>query len=447
MEDPETYLRALAAPLARAQEGSPLPVVRFTLEAVANALVVLGLLPAARAERILAEQRPLLAAAGIRVALEIGELSVSPGARDFQQARAAAPDSLQQIPLAAAAGPVRCRLRRHDLVITSAALTPEGILLRYHGDAQEGDRELADALGREIFGEIAELSVTDDTGGRYVVPRDKVGGHLAGRRSAPGGTSWVPEGEFLAVPASGEADSRDGPRAVRWLEFSAGLGEPVRAEVAPPDAVLTGTTQAPWPTAAECYLAQFAPPARDWSIGHHATGSVDLDTVAIVSAVADALLSVGALPADSAVLTGLPGSVHSDRRSALSERQRALRDVWAGPARVSSAGLAARLPLERAIAVIESIMAREDMVAVQLYGHPWVIGHWPMITPCFQVTAVDDTGAEHEGTLRQSSVSRAYEGSGIFWFSPAVAPAAKQLRVVVSTLWEAAWALIDIPGR
>jgi hypothetical protein len=196
MEDPETYLHALA----RAREGSPLPVVRFSTEAVANAFVVLGLLPVARAERVLAEQRPSLEAAGMRVALEIGELSVSPSTRSFEQARAGALASLQEIPLAAAAGPVRCRLRSQDLVITSAALTPEGIFLRYHGDAREGDHQQADAWGGEIIGEIAELTITDDTGGRYRVPRDNVGGHLSGRRSAPGVALWVPEGEFLAVP-------------------------------------------------------------------------------------------------------------------------------------------------------------------------------------------------------------------------------------------------------
>ena len=42
------------------------------------------------------------------------------------------------------------------------------------------------------------------------------------------------------------------------------------------------------------------------------------------------------------------------------------------------AGLAVRLPLRQATAVIESITADEDLVSVQLYGHPWVIGeYWP----------------------------------------------------------------------
>src|SRR5260370_28223846 len=113
MEDPEAYLRALAAPLATAREGSPLPVVRFSLEAVANAFVMLGLLPEARAEEILAAQRPVLEAAGCRVGLEIGELSLRHGAHGFQEARAARADSLPRIPPAVAPRPVPRRPARH----------------------------------------------------------------------------------------------------------------------------------------------------------------------------------------------------------------------------------------------------------------------------------------------------------------------------------------------
>ena len=104
MEDPEAYLRATADRLAWAQEGSPLPVTRFSVEAVANAFVMLGLLPAARAEEILAAQRPVLEAAGFRVGLEIGELSVTSDARAFQEARATRANSPRWTPLAVAAG-------------------------------------------------------------------------------------------------------------------------------------------------------------------------------------------------------------------------------------------------------------------------------------------------------------------------------------------------------
>ena len=453
MEDPEAWLRAITAPLARAREGSPYPVARLSLEAVANAFVVLGLLPAARAEEILAAQRPVLEAAGFRVGREIGELSINPGARSFQEARAAVLDSPRQIPLAVAAGPARLPLRRHDLAITWATLTPEGIRLRYRGGARIGDRDVAGALVREITEDITELSITDDTGRTYRVPAANVPGTISGQRSASGETRWIPEGEFLATPVRGEAmlggaGSRGGGPAIRWLELSAGSGPPVRVKMPSAAAVPTGTAEPPWPTPAECYLDQLAPPDHDWSVGSFETGTVELDTAAIVAAVADALLAVDALPPDSAVLTGITDRVRRDWHLALSDRQRALMEPWADPGQGSGADLAVRLPLERATAVLESITAREDMVSVQLYGHPWIFEEcWPLIAPCFRVTAVDDTGAEHEGGPGHGTVSAAHEGSGAFWFWPPVGPQARQLRVTVSTLWEAAWALVDIPGR
>jgi hypothetical protein len=458
MEDPETYLRAMAAPLAWAQEGSPLPVTRFSVEAVANAFVMLGLLPAARAEEILAAQRPVLEAAGFRVGLEIGELSVTSDSRAFQEARATGANSPRWTPLAAAAGPVRCRLPGHDLTITSATLTPEGIWLRYHGDAQEGDRRQAGAFAQEVADEITELSITDDTGGTYLVPPGQVNGRAYGRaglRSASGRPLWIPEGDFLAVPAHGETASGGGRPAVRWLEFSAGPGQgtpPVRLEIRSPAAVPTGTAEPPWPAPAEAYLAELAP-VYDWSIGSFETGTAELDAPEIVASVASALLAVGALPPGSALLTA---AQYRERRPARADWQRAVTHMWANDARervrragrANGAGLAIPVPLEQATAVIENITAQEDLVSVRLYGHPWVPeGSFPMIAPCFRVTAIDDTGVKHHGVPDSSSHSPAHDGTGSFWFWPPVPTQAKQLRVIVSTLWEAAWALIDIPGR
>ena len=105
-----------------------------------------------------------------------------------------------------------------------------------------------------------------------------------------------------------------------------------------------------------------------------------------------------------------------------------------------------RLPLEHAIAVIESVSAQGDLVSVRLYGHPWVHGeYWPMIAPCFQVRAIDDAGHEHEGIAGNGRVFPGHEGSGSFWFWAPVHPDRKSLRVIVSTLWEAAWAEIELP--
>jgi DNA-binding transcriptional MerR regulator len=51
------------------------------------------------------------------------------------------------------------------------------------------------------------------------------------------------------------------------------------------------------------------------------------------------------------------------------------------------------------------------------------------------------------GELAGHYLQQADEGSGSFWFWPPIAPAIKRIRVIVSTLWEAAWADIELPGR
>src|SRR5580692_10405521 len=71
----------MAAPLNTARRGEPLPGVPFSLEAAANAFVMLGLLPEARAEEILAEYRRELEAKGFRFGVLTGELSVRLGFR------------------------------------------------------------------------------------------------------------------------------------------------------------------------------------------------------------------------------------------------------------------------------------------------------------------------------------------------------------------------------
>jgi hypothetical protein len=107
---------------------------------------------------------------------------------------------------------------------------------------------------------------------------------------------------------------------------------------------------------------------------------------------------VGALPVTSTLLREFPGS-GPDWHTRLAHRwgHRAYQQA----ARFRAAehhGLIVRLPLEHATAVIESVFAQGELVSIQLYGHPWVMGeYWPMITPCFQVRAVDDAGNEHQG--------------------------------------------------
>jgi len=52
---------------------------------------------------------------------------------------------------------------------------------------------------------------------------------------------------------------------------------------------------------------------------------------------------------------------------------------------------------------------------------------------------------EHEGIPSDWQGSLSNESSGSFWFWPPVSRARKSLRVTVSTLWEAAWAEIELP--
>ena len=448
-EDPEAFLRELAAPLSEARRGEPLPGVPFSREAVANAFVMLGLLPEQRAEEILAGHRLALEAKGFRFGVLTGELSVRPGALGFQDAQRASRDGLAQVPLAVAAGSVPLPLGGTDLTVTGAVLTAGGVKLRMRAigrldDAMSGPGpRLVWVLPSQPPNEKIRsgLSVTDNLGQTYrMQPGSWVGTNLSGQRGQP--PRW--DGEMLAEP-----EPRAGPvtsGAVRWVEFTAAPGQAARVVLPAPAQVATGTADPPWPTPAECYLAALAS-VTSMSIGADG-GTVELDTAQIVAAVSEALLWVGALPPGSALLSAGTGAAGSPARwrEPLAHRwgHRAWQRACDGaPVR---AGLAVRLPLRQATAVIESITADEDLVSVQLYGHPWVIGeYWPMITPCFQVRAVDDTGGEHDGMPGSGGGSP--EGSWEFWFWPPVPPAARQLRVIVSTLWEAAWAEIDIPGR
>jgi len=450
-DDPEAFLRAMLVPLSTARRGEPLPGVPFSREAVANAFVMLGLLPSARAEEILAGYRPELVAKGFRMGVLTGELSVRPGAHGYAEARAAAPGSLTRIPLAFAPGPVPIAIDGMDLSLTWATLMPGGVWLRLRATGQD-DGQLPRPprrpyrvlpFQRTVQAIQSGLSVTDDLGQAYRLRPIRGGGTVTPERPGPSEYKW--RGEMMAEPEHRPAEP-DAGRTPRWLEFATASGPAIRVDLLPPAPVATGEAEPPWPTPAEGYLAVLGA-AASMTIATD-SGTVELDTARIAATVADALLWVGALPPDSALLSA--GTTAG--RGAEGWREE-LKYLWGRQARQRTrdveperAGLAVRLPLRRATAVLESIAARGDLVSVELYGHPWMTGeYWPMIAPCFQVRAVDDTGGEHEGVPGGGGGSP--EGSWEFWFWPPVPPAAKNMRVIVSTLWEAAWAEVDIPGR
>jgi hypothetical protein len=216
-----------------------------------------------------------------------------------------------------------------------------------------------------------------------------------------------------------------------------------RVSVLPPAQVPVGSAEPPWPTPAECYLAALGP-AMHISINGSEAGPDD--TAEIIAKVADSLMAVGALPVTSALLHQPPGlgpGWHAPLQNRWGRRVHQ-RDAAFRPS--EHRGLAARLPLRHATAVIESVSARDELVSINLYGHPWVTGeYWPMITPCFQVHATDDAGLQYEGVGGDWHGLPGHAGRGGFWLWPPVSPDRASLRVTVSTLWEAAWSEIDLP--
>jgi hypothetical protein len=173
--DPETFLREMAAPLGAAREGEALPGVPFSLEAVANAFVMLGLLPEARAEAILAGHRAELEARGFRFGVLTGELSVRPGAHGYQESRTVRRSSLAGVPLATMAETIPVPFGDIELAVTSAVLTPGGVRLglRASGTVDDGvpapgRRPVRVTPGRVFSEKIqAGLSVHDDLGREY----------------------------------------------------------------------------------------------------------------------------------------------------------------------------------------------------------------------------------------------------------------------------------------
>jgi hypothetical protein len=446
--DPEDCLRSLAAEaLAWAHPDRPLFPVSLGLMAVANAYVMLGLLPEPQAEAILAEHRLALERKDLGNGWGVtkGELTVRPGAHEYWEARVAGSAGLREVPLSVAAAGVDCPTSVADVGFEWVKLTSAGLQLSFHATAPApgGDPPDPQAPMRQA---MAEISLTDDTGHSYDLSAVQVGWGRSGDRQ-----EW--HGHVLAA--------QDPARKPAWLEFTPTAGASARIGLSPPAQVPVGAGAPPWPTPAECYLAALAP-VTHISIETSPSGQVaeagPAETAEIVGTVADSLMAVGALPVTSTLLREFPTSgpgwytplAHRwGRRASRVARGRGTAGVMPGAVDFRPAehrGLAARLPLEHATAVIESISAQGELVGVRLYGHPWVRGeYWPMITPCFQVRAVDDTGDEHEGIAGGGRVSPGHEGSGGFWFWPPVDQACKRLRVIVSTLWEAAWAEIELP--
>jgi hypothetical protein len=433
--DPEGCLRSLTAEaLWWAHPDRPLFPVSLGVMAVANAFVMLGLLPEPLAEAILAEHRSELERQGFGDSWGVtkGELTVRPGAHEYWRSRTAGPAGLREVPVLVAAAGVRCPNPVAEVCFEWVKLTSTGLRVSFQVTAADpgGISPPADAAMRRA---MSEISVTDDTGHSCEVAVQGVGWSRVRERQEQ---EW--HGELLVDPA----------RSPGWLKFTAArTGASGRVTLSPSAQVPVGTSEPPWPTPAECYLADLATVTR-YSIstsGSESTAGPE-DVAEIVAKVADSLMAVGALPVTSALLRESP----ADREPAW---QAHLMSRWGRRAHLAARfepgehrGLVVRLPLEHATAVIESVSAQGELVGVRLYGHPWVMGeYWPMITPCFQVSATDDAGNGYTAMPGDWRGFPGNEGTGSFFFWPPVPTACKSMRVTVSTLWEAAWAELELP--
>jgi hypothetical protein len=346
----------------------------------------------------------------------------------------AGPGGLREVPLLVAVAGVCCPTSVAEVCFEWVKLTSNGWQLSFRASAPDpgGNPPAPDVVMGQA---MSEISLTDDAGQSHELRAQDVDwGRSLDRQEQ----EW--HGHVLVA--------RDPASTPAWFELAPTTGGASgRVAVPSPAQVPVGRSDPPWPTPAECYLAALAP-VTTISIG--TSGIVaeagPEETAEIVATVADSLIAVGALPVTSTLLREVPGSGPGWHAALAYRWGRRARQQAARFRAAEHRRLVVQLPLEHATAVIESVSAHDDLVRIQLYGHPWVMGAYvPMITPCFQVRAVDDAGDEHEGMPGDWRGFSGDEGSGNFWFWPPVASARKSLRVTVSTLWEAAWAEIELP--
>jgi hypothetical protein len=413
---PETYLRLMARDLAEAQPGWRLRVSATSVQAVAHAFAMLGLVSAEVAEAAMTQARRAL---GVR-----GAGGSEPGiwqgpACEYWNVRAQGRHALAWIPRAVAVGGLRLSVAAVGLRCDWFRMSRAGLRFQVQA-AAVGQQPPSRHAGMAL----AELSAADDAGHSYRLRWD--GGRGSDRL-------WM--GEVVAEPMA----DHERPDDVAWFELATVDGPAARVVFAPPPAIPVGPAAPLWPTPAESYLAGLSRQDPVPELGRSGGREV-------VAAVAEGLVSVGAMPAQSPLLPPILG--RHKRSSHLD-----LPLTWPHPVRLGTPpdlqiALCVALPFEYAAAVIEGLSAWGEDIQLHIYGWPWVQGqHWPATIPSFKVRAIDDLGQEHEGQAGSWRGYGAGEGHGEFTLWPSVPRRAGRLRVAISTLWEARWADIELPSR
>jgi hypothetical protein len=413
----ETHLLRLAESLERAQPHTRLKVSALKVQAVANAFAMLGLVTAERAQTAMQRAGAALELHGLAGSW----LAAGPGpAASYWSMRAQAPAALAWAPRAVAVGDLRFSVAGAALRCSWFRASRAGLRFQLHA-AAEGVRP-----PEHVREALAELSASDDRGLGYRLRWD---GGRGSRRL------WT--GEVVARP--GPVPGTRADLSWFWLAAAGGRAGAGRVDFAPPPPIASGPAAPPQPTAAESYL--------DW-LGAQDPGPelTRPEVRQVVAAVAEGLVAARAVPAGSPVLPPIMGR---NQRSSHPD----LPQTWPRPVRLGTRpdlqiALGAALPLEHASVVIEGLSAWGEDIQLRLYGWPWVQGrHWPGTVPSFKVLAIDDLGGEHRGQPGGWRDYGAGEAHGEFTLWPAVPRRAGRLRVVISTLWEAGWADIELPGR
>lgn len=408
---PESHLRLLAEQtLAQAEPGGEFVVASAGLAAVANAYVMLGLLTEAKAEAVLTAAGQAMTAAGLPGA----RLSIQTGADDYWQLRCHGRDGLSWIPRAVATSPAELPVGSAQVRFEWLRLSRAGLRFQVQASAAGAEPPV-----RHAGLALADLSLADDAGNSYQMYWDR-----------GSGTSTLWAGDVIAQP--------EPPDDVAWFEVRArGAAAALRIAVPAPLPIHVGPADPSWPTAAESYLALLSAQDPPQAIGRSHGGH-------IVAAVAGALFLAGAIPEHSPVLARALGR---EKRS----WHPVLPATWPSPVRRTTQpdmriAICAALPFSDAAVVIEGLSGWGQDIQLHIYGWPWVrSGPWPTAVPSFTIRAIDDLGGEHEGRLGNWYGHGKGEAHGDFTLWPAVPTHVRRLRVVISTLWEAAWADIELP--
>jgi hypothetical protein len=407
----ESYLRHLArAALEAAKAGAGLEVAPLRLQAVTHAFVMVGLLSSAVADEVLTQ-----ASQEFRLPNHASTaLQLKPWAEEYWRLSNDRPDRLSWIPRAIAAGPLRIRTGRAELCVEWLRLSDAG--MRFQAEARTTDAGLAE---RHVGLVLTDLSLGDEAGRSYQLYWDRA----SGTREL-----WI--GDVLGVPPA--------PSDVTWLELTAvGSVARHRIEPAPPMPIDVGPAQSQWPTPAEAYLAVLCATDPPMTFGR-------AEAREVTAAVAEALISVGAIPAESPLLLDVLGRAKRSSHPVLPT-------TWPTPVRRAippdrRIPICAALPFSRAAVVIEGLSAWGEDVQLHVYGWPWLRSEqWPAVAPAFTLRAIDDRGGEHEGRLGSWRAYGSGEASGDFTLWPTVPRNVRRLHVVICTLWEAAWADIELP--